>query len=93
VAPTKPPPAPSYVRITSRPDGAVVKLGNRVFGRAPLNLRFNPGVTYELSFVKSGYVTARKRFTVSTRPNQQLSVTLKKKPVKRKSFFQRLFGR
>jgi serine/threonine protein kinase len=89
----KPPPAPSYVRITSRPDGAVVKLGSRVFGRAPLNLRFNPGVTYELAFVKSGYVTARKRFTVSTKTNQQLTVTLKKKAVKRKSFFQRLFGR
>ena len=30
---------------------------------------------------------------VTTRTNQVISVTLKKKPVKRKSFFQRLFGR
>ena len=91
---TRPAPAaPTLVRITSRPDGAVVKLGNRVFGRAPLNLHFNPGVTFELSFVKSGYVTARKRFTVSGRPGQQIAATLKKKPAKRKSFFQRLFGR
>jgi hypothetical protein len=81
------------VRIESRPDGAVVKLGSRVFGRAPLTLRFNPGVTYELVFVKSGYVTSRKRFNVSTRGGQKVTATLKKKPQRRRSFFERLFGR
>jgi hypothetical protein len=91
--PNKPPPAPTPVRIESRPDGAVVKLGSRVFGRAPLTLRFNPGVTYELVFVKSGYVTSRKRFNVSTRGGQKVTATLKKKPQRRRSFFERLFGR
>jgi hypothetical protein len=90
---SKSPPAPTSVRIDSKPDGAVVKLGNRVFGRAPLSLRFNPGVTYELIFVKSGYVTARKRFNVTGRAGQKVTATLKKKPQRRRSFFERLFGR
>jgi hypothetical protein len=83
------------VRIQSSPTGAVVKLGPRVLGRAPLGLRFNPGITYELTFVKSGYQTARKRFTASGRKGQTVAARLKKRPTsaKRKNFFQRLFGR
>jgi serine/threonine-protein kinase len=95
-----PPPArrpaakePASVRIESRPEGAVIKLGSRVFGRAPMNLRFNPGVTYELTFVKAGYQSTRKRFTPSRRKGQRVAVVLKKKPPpRRKSFFQRLMN-
>lgn len=81
------------VRVVSRPEGAVVRLKNRVFGRAPINLRFRAGITYELSFVKSGYATTSKRFTVSYKKNQSVTVGLRKKPTNKKSFFQRLLGR
>jgi hypothetical protein len=81
------------VRIESRPEGAVVKLRDRVFGRAPLNLRFNSGITYELTFVKSGYESNTRRFTVTKRRNQKIVMSLKKRPAPRKKgLLQRLFG-
>jgi hypothetical protein len=73
----------------------VVHIGRNVLGRAPLNLRFNSGVTYELTFVKGGYETAKKRYTVTRKKGQAVGITLKKRPAtapKRKNFFQRLFG-
>ena len=86
---------PQSIRIDSRPDGAVVKLGPRVLGRAPINLRFRPGMTYELTFVKSGYQSTKKRFTASGRKGQLVNANLKKRPTsrKRRNFFQRLLGR
>lgn len=100
--PTKPakavavvrPPQSSSVHIVTRPEGAVIRINNRVFGRAPVSLRFRPGITYELTFVKKGYQTTTKRFTVTGRKNQSISASLKKKPEpkKKKSFFKRLFG-
>jgi hypothetical protein len=81
------------VHIESRPQGAVVKLKDRVFGRSPLNLRFRPGISYELTFVKQGYQNASKRFTVSGRKNQNVRVALKKKPAQKKSLLRRIFGR
>ena len=50
----QPPPQAVSVRIVSSPEGAVVSLGKRVFGRAPLNLRFRPGITYELDLRQEG---------------------------------------
>ena len=88
---TEPPPVVS-VHISTRPEGAVIRLKDRVFGRAPMNLRFRPGVPFELSFVKSGYVTSTRRFTFAKRKNQSVTVQLARRPVKKKSFFQRLFG-
>ncbi len=72
-----------------------MKLGPRVLGRAPINLRFRPGITYELTFVKSGYQSAKKRFTASGRKGQLVNANLKKRPTtrKRRNFFQRLLGR
>lgn len=81
------------VHIESRPQGAVVKLKDRVFGRSPLNLRFRPGIAYELTFVKKGYQSASKRFTVSGRKNQKVTIALKKKPAPKKSLLRRIFGR
>jgi hypothetical protein len=81
------------VRIVSSPEGAVVSIGKRVFGRAPLNRRFRPGITYELTFVKKGYLNASKRFAVTKRPNQSVKATLRKKPVPKRSLFRRIFGR
>jgi hypothetical protein len=83
---------PVSVRVVSTPEGAVVSLGKRVFGRAPMNLRFRPGITFELGFVKKGYSPATKRFTATGKKNQTVRVTLKKKPVAKKSLFHRIFG-
>jgi serine/threonine-protein kinase len=87
------PPEAVSVRIVSSPEGAVVGLGKRVFGRSPLNLRFRPGITYELTFVKKGYLSASKRFAVTKRPKQSVKATLRKKPVPKRSLFRRIFGR
>jgi serine/threonine protein kinase len=87
------PKEPASVRIESRPEGAVIKLGSRVFGRAPMNLRFNPGVTYELTFVKQGFESTRRKFTATGRKGQRVAVSLKKRaPGKRRNFFQRLMN-
>jgi serine/threonine protein kinase len=96
-------PAAVSVRITSAPEGAVVKVGKRVFGRVPISLRFRPGITYDLTLVKKGYQNTTKRITVTTRANQSVKVVLKPaRPAKakpapktapKKGFFQRLFGR
>jgi serine/threonine protein kinase len=89
----KPPEIPVVsVHIATRPVGAVIRLKDRVFGRAPMNLRFRPGVPFDLSFVKTGYVTKTRRFTFAKRKNQAVTVTLEKRPEKKKSFFRRLFG-
>jgi hypothetical protein len=80
------------VYIESQPQGAVIKLRNRVFGRSPLKLRFRPGIMYELTFVKKGYQNTSKRFTVTGRKNQKVRVTLKKKSAPKKSLLQRIFG-
>ena len=81
------------VHIDSRPPGAVVKLRDRVFGRSPLNLRFRPGIVYQLTLVKKGYQNTSKRFTVTGRKNQRVMITLARKPAPRKSLLRRIFGR
>ncbi len=89
--PGKTSPAPVSVRVVSRPSGAVVSIGRRVFGRAPMNLRFRPGITFELTFVKKGYLPTTRRFTAGRR-NQTVGATLRKKPAPRRSLFRRIFG-
>jgi serine/threonine-protein kinase len=92
-APNEPSAAPVSVRVVSTPEGAVVSLGKRVFGRAPMNLRFRPGITFELTLVKKGYQPATKRFIATGRKNQTVRVVLKKKaPPPKKSLFRRIFG-
>lgn len=92
ITPSRPTPEQVSVKIVTRPEGAVIRLNKRVFGRAPMSLRFAPGRTYELSFVKRGYVTGTKRFVVTGRKNQTVNITLRKQPTQKKSFFKRLFG-
>jgi serine/threonine protein kinase len=87
------PATPIPVRLVSTPEGAVISIGKRVFGRAPMNLRFRPGIAFDVTFVKKGYLPTTKRFTVSGRPNQAVRVTLKKKPAAKKSLLRRIFGR
>jgi hypothetical protein len=57
-----------------------------VLGRTPLAIRFNPGNTYELTFVKSGYVTNNRRLSVSAGKPQSISVAMKKSPRPRHGF-------
>jgi serine/threonine protein kinase len=94
--PSKPSAEPVSVHVVSTPEGAVVSLGKRVFGRAPMNLRFRPGITFELTLVKKGYLPATKRFTATGKVKQTVRVALKKKPATsptpRKSLFRRIFG-
>ena len=87
------PPESVSVHIESHPQGAVVKLKDRAFGRSPLNLRFRPGITYQLTFVKKGYQAASRRFTVRGRKNQKVTITLNRKPAPKKSLLRRIFGR
>jgi serine/threonine protein kinase len=91
-APSEPSAAPVPVRLVSTPEGAVVSLGRRVFGRAPMSLRFRPGITFELTFVKKGYLPATKRFIATGKKNQTVKVALKMKPAPKKSLFRRIFG-
>ena len=85
---------PVSVHVVSVPDGAVISIGKRVFGRAPMNLRFRPGITFELKFVKRGYEPGSRHFPVANRKNQTVKVFLKKKkPVPKRSLFHRIFGR
>lgn len=85
---------PVSVHLVSVPEGAVISVGKRVFGRAPMNLRFRPGITFELTFVKKGYQPASKRITVANRKNQSVKVVLKKKSApQKKSLLRRIFGR
>jgi eukaryotic-like serine/threonine-protein kinase len=79
------------VHIVTRPEGAVIKLKDRVFGRAPMNLRFRPGIPIELSFVKSGYQTTTRKFNFGRSKNQTVTVSLSKRQQK-KGLFKRLFG-
>jgi hypothetical protein len=58
-----------------------------------MNLRFRPGIIFELTFVKKGYWPATKRFTATGKKDQTVRVTLRKKPVPKKSLFRRIFGR
>jgi serine/threonine protein kinase len=85
---------PVSVHVVSVPDGAVISIGKRVFGRAPMNLRFRPGVLFELTFVKKGYHPTTRRIAVANRKNQGVKVVLKKKAsAPKKSLFRRIFGR
>jgi hypothetical protein len=84
---------PVSVRVESNPQGAVVSLGKRVFGRAPINLRFRPGITFELKFVKKGYLPKTKHFAVTAgQKKQTIRVGLKKRSEPKKSLFRRIFG-
>jgi serine/threonine-protein kinase len=89
-APAPPPRAqPVTLRITSRPVGAVVRTKKHVLGRTPLAARFNPGWTYQLSFVKKGYATTTRRVAVATGKSKTVSVSMKRARSSRLRFFGR----
>ncbi len=74
------PPQPVTVRITSSPLGAEVRTKKQVLGRTPIAIRFNPGNTYELTFVKAGYVTSSRMVAVASGKPKSVSVPMKRAP-------------
>jgi len=86
-------PAPSarpvQIRITTSPLGAVVRTKKQVLGRTPLAVRFAPGNVYELTFVKTGYVSNNRKLAVLAGKPQSISVAMKRKPAsnQRHGFF------
>jgi hypothetical protein len=83
--------APVQVRITTSPLGAVVRTKKQVIGRTPVSIRFKPGSTYELTFVKAGYATTRRPLQVRAGKSGSMSVALKKLPPAAPTLRQRLF--
>jgi hypothetical protein len=86
----KPKPAheTAILHITTTPVGAIVRTKGQVLGRTPINLHFRTGNTYELTFVKNGYVTASRMVPVPNAKDKKVALSLKKKPAPRKrSFF------
>src|SRR6185503_854781 len=79
----KSPPPPkvqtAVLRITSAPEGAIVRTKYRVLGRTPINLHFKTGNTYELKLVKRGYNPATRKVAVNNAKDRKIAVTLKKK--------------
>jgi serine/threonine-protein kinase len=73
------------VTVTSRPEGALVKIKERELGRTPVPLRFAPGQSYELTFVKEGYAPTMRRFMVENVRGQKISASLKKRGKKASS--------
>ncbi len=67
-----------YVLVHSNPVGAVVSVGDRVFGQTPILMRFRTGILFELTFVKSGYVTTKKLYEVKPRQGQKITAVLPK---------------
>jgi hypothetical protein len=79
-APAAHPPQPVLVRITSSPLGAVVRTKKQVLGRTPIAIHFNPGNTYELTFVKAGFVKTSRMVGVAAGKPKSVSVPMKKIP-------------
>jgi len=75
------PAQPVMVRITSSPLGAEVRTKKQMLGRTPISIRFNPGNSYELTFIKSGYVTSSRTISVAANTRtKSISVPMKKAP-------------
>jgi len=77
-APAAHPPQPVMVRITSSPLGAEVRTKKQILGRTPISIRFNPGNSYELTFIKSGYVSSSRTIAVGNGKSKSISVPMKK---------------
>jgi serine/threonine-protein kinase len=86
---TREAPAVVSLHLASSPAGAIVKVGKRVLGRTPLNLRFRSENAYEVVFVKAGYQTTTRRLVVTPK-SKGVSVSLPKaRPAKKKSLLHR----
>ncbi|HET6280701.1 MAG TPA: serine/threonine-protein kinase [Polyangia bacterium] len=72
------------VTVNSEPDGAKVLMHREEIGTTPLILRLKRGSAYQLTFTKTGYVSASKKGRVANRA-LNLKATLKKSPPPKKS--------
>jgi serine/threonine protein kinase len=77
----------AILHITTRPVGAIVRTKGQVLGRTPINLHFRTGNTYELTFVKKGYLPANRRVAVTNAKDKKLALALRKRPRLRKRVF------
>jgi hypothetical protein len=78
----------AILHLKTVPVGAIVKTKGQVLGRTPINLHFRTGNTYELTFVKNGYVLANRRVAVANAKDKTIALSLKKRPAPHKrSFF------
>jgi serine/threonine-protein kinase len=78
---------PTLVAVTfrSEPEGARVATKNHVYGTTPQAAKLAPGTAYELTFTKSGYAPAAKRYVApAAKGPVTLKVSLKKLPEPKK---------
>ncbi len=72
-----------FVLLHSVPVGAVVSVGGKVFGETPILLRFKTNILFEITFVKSGYLTTKKLHLVGARQGQKVTAVMKRAPARR----------
>jgi hypothetical protein len=79
--------SPILVTFKSDPEGAKVATKNHVYGTTPQPAKLAPGTTYELTFTKTGYAPATKKYVVPSagKGPQTLHVSLKKLPEPKKA--------
>ncbi|HVX93432.1 MAG TPA: PEGA domain-containing protein, partial [Polyangia bacterium] len=80
--------APALVAVTFRsdPEGARVATKGHVYGTTPQAAKLAPGTAYELTFTKSGYAPASKRYVApAAKGPVTLKVSLKKLPEPKKA--------
>jgi serine/threonine protein kinase len=84
--PRKSVPAVVAVTFKTDPEGARVATHNHVYGTTPQPAKLAPGTTYELTFTKTGYAPASRKYVApSTRKGPQtVRVSLKKLPEPKK---------
>jgi hypothetical protein len=70
------------VTFRSDPEGAQVATKTHVYGTTPWPTKLAPGTKLDLSFTKTGYASATKKYVVpsGSRGPQTLRVSLKKLP-------------
>jgi hypothetical protein len=78
---------PILVTFRSDPEGAQVASKTHVYGMTPQPTKLAPGTRLELSFTKTGYAPATKKYVVppGAKGPQTLRVSLKKLPEPKKA--------
>ena len=66
------------VLVKSVPPGARVTTAHHDYGNTPVSIRLRPGNTYALILKADGYKPTKQRIEVTTEPDQEVTVTLKK---------------
>jgi hypothetical protein len=66
------------VLVKSVPPGARVTTAHHDYGNTPVSIRLRAGNTYALILKADGYKPTKQRIEVTTEPDQEVTVTLKK---------------